>query len=201
MGLPSSWIQSQEIVENLEQITSQEMSVQPITGHKTFPQILYKLMTWTKIKKKLKKKITTKMSFREKVKDKVSGFCNERNCLDEILGDPASRVSPSCRSGQKSSSTTLIMPTEKFPVSDWISWTGHTNPRHQCHQTQCHQDMNAPVHLLHHIGRNGWSLWILFRGWWKLLFSPKPAVCWRNYVGCACSSLRLSSSLSKWGFS
>lgn len=36
------------------------------------------------------------------------------------------------------------------------TWTGHTNPRHQCHQTQCHQGMNAPVQPLHHVVSNSW---------------------------------------------
>lgn len=79
--------------------------------------------------------------------------------------------------------------------------TGHTKPRHQCHQTQCHQGMNAPVHPLHHVGSSGWSFVLQNDGNYFSLQSWLYIIHWRNYVGCAYSSLRLSSRLFKWGFS
>lgn len=141
----------------------------------------------------------------EKVKNKIPGSCNDGNCLDEIsiLGDPGKWSSPTlqirafllvhslCHGKNSPSLTELAVST----------LTGHTNPRHQCHWTQCHQSINAPVQPLHQVVSNGWPFVLQNDGNYVCLQSWLYILHWRNDVGCAYSSLRLSSGLSKWDYS
>lgn len=105
------------------------------TNH--FPKFSTSL--WTELKYKPP---TTDLCFRKRSRTKCQVFAIIGTVLMKYWVTLASGV---CRSGQNSFSSILIVPGEQFPSLIELAastWTGHTNSRHQCYQTQCHQCMH-----------------------------------------------------------